>query len=158
MVSRDPASDRLMRRAATWLLVLTVLFMLYASLQSIAVYQPTWSTSNYAVYALGIFTIAWHYRNHLHQNRFINILSNLTYAVYLFHNWLWEHLAHSIRGLGLVGITNDIATLSALLICSYVAYKTVETYGVKLGRLAVKLTNNLLASRHSRINENRAAS
>lgn len=138
--------------------ILACTFMLYASLQSIAVYHPTWSTSNYAVFALGIFTIAWHYRNHLYQNRVINTLSNLTYSVYLFHNWLWEYLAHSVRGLGLVGIANDIATLSALLICSYAAYRTVETYGVKLGRLAVKLTNKLLASSRNRFNVNRAAS
>ncbi len=138
------------RLASRKLVVLATSFMLYASLQSIATYHPSWSTSNYAIFALGIFLVAWCCRNSLRSNTLINTLSNLTYSVYLFHNWLWDLLAIPVSRLGLFGIANDIIILFTLLIFSYAAYRTIEIYGVRLGRPVGRLANRLLTSSSTR--------
>lgn len=52
-------------------------------------YQPLWKEDHHAIIALVIFLVAWAVRSKLYAGRAVRWLSDLTYPVYLFHNWLY---------------------------------------------------------------------
>jgi len=117
--------------------VLSSGLMLLLSLIAVAKYQPIWKESNYAAFALIIFLGAIALHRHLQDGPMVRLLSNMTYAVYLFHNWLWQFLVDATLHVGVKWIPGSIQVVIALFAFCYLAHVTVERYGLAAGRYAV---------------------
>lgn len=80
----------------------------------------------YGTLGIGIFALAWKFRSIFSANKLILLLSELTYAIYLFHNWLLEHFKI---------ITDSIWTAFVLLaLACYLAHLFVEKPMFGLGK------------------------
>lgn len=118
--------------------VLSSALMLLLSLIAVAKYQPVWKESNYAAFALIIFLGAIALQRYLHDGPLVRLFSNLTYAVYLFHNWLWQFLIEASLYVGIKWIPISLQVLIALFTFCYLAHITIEKYGLAAGRHAIK--------------------
>ncbi|MFZ4873700.1 acyltransferase family protein [Janthinobacterium sp. Mn2066] len=116
--------------------------ILYQYFGQIALYWPTWLGSHFIGIAVAIFSAAWLYRARLQATPVVLLLSNLTFAVYLFHNWAWEPIKILFVKLSIDLLPPDIQALAGLFILSYFMHKTVEKGGIKLGQhLLQRLAN-----------------
>ncbi|WP_050590251.1 acyltransferase [Pseudomonas sp. URMO17WK12:I12] len=113
--------------------------MLYISMNVIAGYQPNWMGSHYAILALFIFMAALFLRAQFEDSKALRLFSDLTYSVYLFHNWTWDYFAIPIRALGLSGKWEQFGILTTLLLFCYAMHRTIETYGIHLSRPVINL-------------------
>lgn len=122
-------------KASTLFLFLLIVFCYYFKM--IAKYQSGWLNADFAFFAFIIFAMSWYWRDKFVMTPLVLLLSDLTFAVYLFHNWLYDYF------LKLVGdfkypIT---ASLVLLFLFCYGCVKFIEKPGVKLGRMATKKLN-----------------
>ncbi|MBB5608022.1 MULTISPECIES: acyltransferase [unclassified Janthinobacterium] len=108
--------------------------ILYQYFGQIALYWPTWLGSHFISIAVAIFSAAWLYRARLKPSPVVLLLSNLTFAVYLFHNWAWNPIKMVFAKLSINVLPPDIQALFGLFILSYLMHKIVEKGGVKLGQ------------------------
>ncbi|MFU2327803.1 acyltransferase family protein [Pseudomonas sp. NFX98] len=125
-------------KAKPGICVLSSALMLLLSLTAVAKYQPIWKESNYAAFALIIFVGAIVLQRYLHDGPLVRLFSNLTYAVYLFHNWLWQFLVDASLFIGIRWIPISVQVLIALFVFCYLTHITVEKYGLAVGRYAIK--------------------
>ncbi|WP_115329834.1 acyltransferase family protein [Legionella busanensis] len=101
------------------------------------VYQPYWSHTLLSLRAFLLFLITWKFREKLTSNAIIIFTSELTYSIYLFHNWLYDRIIQNFNGSFLVKTTCTLILL--ILICTFFV-KFIEKPAIKLGR---KVYNNL---------------
>lgn len=112
-----------------------IIFGIYVlSLLKTSQYNVTLKESNYALLALVLFLGGWLMRKHIVGNSITKTLSEMTYAVYLFHLWSWGYLEIVAVKLGLSGASAKVFQLVLLFIICYAATKTIEKYGIKAGR------------------------
>lgn len=105
----------------------------------IATHQTHWIKAPFATLAVLLFFIAWHFRDSLTLTPLVLLLSELTYAVYLFHNWLWDPIKLGIvNKLQLSIVHRDIQILLILLVFCYLTVILVERPGIKLGRKVLR--------------------
>ena len=117
--------------------VMAIIFVYYLFLLSKL--HPAWSRSHFAVLALGIFIASWIFRFQLPDGAFLRGASDLTYSVYLFHNWLWLYLMGLVKDNSFVYISDNFQVFVILIIICYLMQKTVEVGGVKLGKKVLLL-------------------
>lgn len=125
------------RKANRKYCIVGAIFIFMAFLVLLAKIQPNWKESNYAAFALLLFLAAWGIRGQLTGGPLIRLLSDLTYSVYLFHNWLWFYLMALATKIGFSSTPYSLPVLLSLLIFCYVINRTVEKHGIKLGRYVV---------------------
>ncbi|MBK5513196.1 acyltransferase family protein [Pseudomonas sp. TH15] len=119
------------------LLVCGALFFMFVDL--ITQLHPNWKENNYAFISILIFVFALLFRDRLVDSSLLRLLSNLTYSVYLFHNWLWAYILLPVEKLGFDGGSAKLITAIILLLVCYGLFETVEKFGLELGRRALKL-------------------
>ena len=117
--------------------VTCIIFILALFLFLVPVFQPAWKDSNYAIFSMLIFAAAFAFRNSLGDSKLLIMLSELTYSVYLFHNWLWGYIYDVFFKNNWYLFDFRLQTLIVLLIFCYAANKTVEQLGIKAGRLVL---------------------
>jgi peptidoglycan/LPS O-acetylase OafA/YrhL len=123
------------RRLANPLHCLSVMALaMLASLALVAKVQPFWKESHYALLALLVFVSAWWFRRYLVVGPIVRVLSSLTYAIYLMHNWLWPYLSKFAVILGGTGIARQLLVLVMLFLVCYVLHRLVELPVLRLGR------------------------
>jgi len=105
--------------------------------------QPVFNNNNHSMYALLIFFAAWLVREKLQDGPLIRLASNLTYSVYLFHNWAWPYLMDVLSRVGLTVIPLKMQVTIVLLLSCYGLHKTVEEYGLRAGKAAIKYYRSL---------------
>jgi peptidoglycan/LPS O-acetylase OafA/YrhL len=106
--------------------------------------QPGWKESNYMLFALMIFLAGWMAKGRLSDGPIISLLAELTYAVYLLHNWVWHYLLMLIERFSTPFIPNQLQVLILLLLICYAANKTIESSGLKLGRVVLNTYKNVM--------------
>lgn len=111
----------------------------FSSLSYMGESKPYLRDSNFLVCAVGIFILFWAAREKIVGGKLITILSEITFGVYLFHNWLWLYFEKWLGDLGFGFAPIKLQVVIALFLFCYIAHRTVETYGVRLGRMAVSL-------------------
>lgn len=117
---------------------IAIFLMCFLFLALTAKIQPNWKESNYAVLAMGIFLLFFFCRDLLSDSKGLRLLSDLTYSVYLFHNWLWEYIYSVVSMISVrPSVALPLTTLVLLVFC-YLAYRTVERYGVKAGSVLLR--------------------
>jgi len=85
--------------------------------------------------AFAIFFLAWIYRNSLPLNFVVQKLANITYSVYLLHNWLFEYARDQMLALGTNKNLAELISVTAIFCTSYVLYELIEKPSIKLGRI-----------------------
>ena len=130
-------------RISIWFSLLFGGFVFYHFFHLTRLYAAHMLNDHYAVLALFVFIVVWSLRRSLVPNRYILLLSNLTYAVYLFHlpaDTVWDlivakyfpSLTHSAYDLILIGV---------IIAISYVMTKLIEIPFNKMGhRLASRFS------------------
>lgn len=122
----------------------------------IAKIQPNWKEYNFALYGLILFLSALKYRQVLeNKNTFIRKLSDLTYTVYLFHNWLWIYLNYVIERIGFTDLPMNLQTMMLLFLFCYITHITIERYGINTGnRILILYKNRKINSYHEKTARN----
>ncbi|RBL70663.1 acyltransferase [Pseudomonas sp. MWU13-2625] len=120
--------------------IIGIMFLIYMLL--ISRFQPGWSQSHFAIMALGIFVTGWLYGSKLPDGKILRMASDLTYSVYLFHNWLWLYLSLLVAGRGFKSVSPSLQTFILLIVVCYFMHKTIEMQGIKLGKKVLVFYRN----------------
>lgn len=124
LIEKDPPA-----RAFAWLAISAMMLSFFLLMPAI---HPYWMESHYAILALAIFVFGWMRRESFVTGKVAGILSSLTYAVYLFHNWLWDHLKNLLTTESYV--PGPIVLTTLLLLVCYGVHRAIEIPGIRLGR------------------------
>lgn len=109
--------------------------------------HPAWNMNHYAILALGIFLVGWKAGGRLPDGKVLRMSSDLTYSVYLFHNWLWLFLAGLVDAYGLASVSKSGQIFVLLILVCYLMHKTVEVQGIKLGKKVLGVYRRRIALR-----------
>jgi len=113
-------------------LVVVTVFCLYR--WGLAAWQPRWLHAPFAALAVALFLGLWALRRQLFAPAWVLALSELTYAVYLFHNWLFDALRDGVMRWGVSRVQADLAALMLLGFICWALVRTVERPGMRAGR------------------------
>lgn len=97
-------------------------------------YQPQWLGAALVPLALGVFLLLWWPRTQLPQSRWIRHVSDLTFAVYVFHNWMFEVAGMVLAHAGLAVAPAKLQALLLLLLFCWAMGRLVEQPGIRLGQ------------------------
>ena len=114
-----------------------------------AKYQPHWKELNFGFYAVVVFFLGWTLRDRIQDGPLIRLVSNLTFSVYLFHNWLWGYIAICVNAVGVSFIPAKIQILGVLFLACYGLHRSVELYGLRVGRLVLQSYKDFMTRRTS---------
>lgn len=117
-------------------------YVLYALLSCLVLWpaiSPATKGNHFQILGCLLFGAVWGLRNYVRAPSLIIFLSNLTYSVYLFHNWLWEYLLTMVSRWYVVRQEHRsvVVLLMLFLICIALHY-SVEKWGIRLGANLVK--------------------
>jgi len=108
-----------------------VVVLQYAGLHR---WQPGLAKAHLAPFALALFLLLWAGRRRLPAPAWVPWLSGLTYAVYLFHNWVFDIVRDAAQGWGWpVAWARLLALVVLLALCAALA-RGVERPAIRLGR------------------------
>lgn len=122
--------------ATLFLIFIALVFHQYHKL--IALYQKNWAGTSFAFLAFLLFTTIWIFRQHMAAPAWIRILSDMTFSVYLFHNWLFDFIKRGLAHLPVANHYPDIEALFLLLIVCYFVMRAIEKPWIQRGRNVVK--------------------
>jgi len=122
---------------------LTLFFIFFALVfhqyhKLIALYQKNWLEAPFAILAFLLFTVAWIFRRHMTAPPWIRLLSDMTYSVYLFHNWLFDSLKRGLARLHVSVLNPDIEALFLLFIVCFFMMRAIEKPWIQRGRNILK--------------------
>jgi peptidoglycan/LPS O-acetylase OafA/YrhL len=120
----------------TGILCLVYIYLSYLTL--LPRINPGFAQSHFASLALIIFLVAWFFRRKLQPNYWTILLADLTYSVYLFHNWLWDHIIRYTSMLVSSTLLNTSLTIMCLLFFCYLVNLTIEKPSIRFGALLNK--------------------
>ncbi len=103
----------------------------------VAIWQKPWLGAHFAALALLIFVIAFALKDRLSAGPGVLLLSDMTYAVYLFHNWLFDYVKRGMARLGVDLLNADVQAVAVMLLMCYLAMRLVEKPCIRLGRRVV---------------------
>lgn len=105
------------REAIGWPLALAVAAVVLGLYRwGLHTWQPRWLGAPFAALAVGLFVLLWSLRRRLPAPAWMLALSELTYAVYLLHNWLFDVLRDAAMRVGLNRAMGDVAALWLLVV------------------------------------------
>ncbi|NWB97474.1 acyltransferase [Pseudomonas gingeri] len=122
------------KKASAYLCLSVIVIIAAFFIKKLAILHPTWSTFNFAIPAILIFTSAWLGRKHLPDSRILRLLSNMTYSVYLFHNWLWSYIINLLKKHEIDYLPMKLQGVIILFFACYLAHKTIELNAIKAGK------------------------
>lgn len=104
--------------------------------------QSSFLQSHYAIISVIIFFVGLRFNQSFTDSQPVRILSDLTFSVYLFHQWVWTYLMMLTSYLGISARASSLIIIPSILLISYLAHKLVELPGIKIGKVAVGLIRN----------------
>jgi peptidoglycan/LPS O-acetylase OafA/YrhL len=104
----------------------------------ISVHQARWVNAHFATLSVVIFYFSWRYRSRFIVTPLVLLLSDLTYSVYLFHNWSWPAIKTTFSALSISILHPDVQALFGLFALCYLMLIFIEKPGIKLGKLVLK--------------------
>ena len=111
-----------------------VALALLQSYRLLLVYHPHWVATHPTLLGLLVFVFFWAVRGRLVATAILLWVSGLTYAVYLFHNWLFDYFKEALARLAIPVINIDIQALVALILFCGALVSIVEKPAIRLGR------------------------
>lgn len=119
-------------RLRVYLGFLALVFVQYYVL--LAMYQPAWLRVHFAPLAYFLFGGCWVLRSYFTAPNAVVVLSDMTFAVYLFHNWAFEHASTLTSQAVSNRLVTEISAVLMVFALSYTAMRLVEKPGIRLGR------------------------
>ena len=119
-------------RGLTLALFVATAYVLYRL--GLQTWQARWQHTWFVEVALSLFVLAWLLRHRLPAPRWVLALSELTYAVYLLHVWLFEPFRDAAQRLGAGAGVADLAGVAGVLASSWLLVRAIERPGIALGR------------------------
>lgn len=98
--------------------------------------------SVYGFTALALFFVAWKFKTFAKPSVLSLLLAELTYSVYLFHNWAWSYLGALAWNFHIDFIPPQYQILFLLIVMCYILNKTIEKGGTSIGKAITKRINN----------------
>ncbi|TPG78807.1 acyltransferase family protein [Pseudomonas arsenicoxydans] len=121
------------------LCVFAILSMLALFFFTISKSHQTWMNSNYGIFAMAIFVAGWVLRGRMQYGPIIGVASNLTYAVYLFHNWMWGYIQIVVSKAEIAFVPLSMQIFVVLLVMCYLVHISIERYGLEIGKRTLGL-------------------
>lgn len=112
----------------------SISLMMIAFLVLLTKLHPVWANSHFAILALGLFVGAWMFGSKLPDGKLLRTASDLTYSVYLFHNWIWLYFSILVDSWGIKVIPKTLQIFILLIATCYLMHKVVELQGIKAGK------------------------
>nr|HBK4931653.1 acyltransferase [Citrobacter freundii] len=119
--------------------IICVLALFYMHLVMIDKFSPSWGRFNYAFTGTIIFISSWALRNHFQYTKPCSFLSELTYAIYLFHKWVWDSLSEIVSNLNITFVNSNVQIIALLIGICFASHKLIENKGVQLGKRISKM-------------------
>lgn len=119
-------------------LSLFIVVFFYQHYSLMVLYQRNWTNSHFSILGFLIFLICWSFRNYMTAAPWVLLLSDLTYSVYLFHNWFFDCMKKMMAALGIKIFHPDIQALVILFLTCFLMVKCVEKPGIRLGRSVLR--------------------
>jgi peptidoglycan/LPS O-acetylase OafA/YrhL len=119
------------RSATTALFIVWVVVCHYVGLMR---WQPRLLDLHFPLLALGLFLVLWRGRRLWPQSSWVLWLSELTYAIYLFHHWTFDRLRDSAARMGAGPIVAQILGVLSLFMLCVLLVRWVERPGICWGR------------------------
>jgi len=116
-------------------LILFIGLVFYQYYSLISIYQKSWLDAHFAIQAFFIFFVSWVFQRHLIVTPLVLLLSDMTYAVYLFHNWVFEYAKNGLAQFDISVLHPDVQALIVLLIVCFIMVRYVEKPGIQVGRI-----------------------
>ncbi|EOA03975.1 MULTISPECIES: acyltransferase family protein [Herbaspirillum] len=127
-------------------------YVLYAIVSTLALWpglNPANKDTHFQILGFLLFASVWGLRNHIKASSTVTLLSNLTYSVYLFHNWIWAYLLAAVSRWHAIRPEHRwMAILMLLFLICLATHYTVEKWGVKLGANIIKKLKRLRDAGH----------
>lgn len=144
------------KHVSTGFLVLFAGIVFYHFFHLTRLYAPQLLNDHYAILALLVFVLIWSFRRDLKPNRIVIMLSNLTYAVYLFHITLHDVWDVAVKNYfpAISHKAFDIILICLTFIICYVMVQLIEKPFNRIGHsLASKFRGPLKVNlQNSKIN------
>lgn len=129
-----------MRQISLSFFLFFIAIVFYHYFDLIEEFQPRWLNAYFSVIAVSIFTLCWSFKRYFVIATWGAVLSDMTYAVYLFHNWFFEYTKDFLSAKNWILFNPNAQALIILLLTCYAMVVFVEKPGIRLGRkVLVKL-------------------
>jgi peptidoglycan/LPS O-acetylase OafA/YrhL len=125
------------RQVSSWFLAAATILILIQYYYLMGVYQPRWIGAHFATLSVLIFFFSWRYRSAFAITPFVLLLSDLTYSVYIFHNWTWIPIKTVLEKLSIAVCHPDTQALIVLFLLCFLLLRLVEKPGIRLGKSIV---------------------
>lgn len=117
------------------LLALTIAALgLLQSYRLLLIHHPQWVEHHPTLLGLLVFGFFWAARDQLATSAILLWISDLTYAVYLFHNWLFDYFKIA----AIPAFNRDVQALIVLILFCAGMVKIVEKPAIRFGRALQK--------------------
>jgi peptidoglycan/LPS O-acetylase OafA/YrhL len=107
---------------------------------SIHFVQPNWINARFSVLGVLIFSLLYWNRSKVILPAGLSLLSELTYGLYLFHNWLFDYFCKIFQKSDFIKTTS----LFALTLFCYALHRLIEKPGILIGQAIILRLNNIL--------------
>jgi peptidoglycan/LPS O-acetylase OafA/YrhL len=125
-------------RVRTTLFLLITVLVIFGYWILIPKWQPGWTNSHFAAYGLSLFIIFWIFKAKLLLPTWALFLSELTYSVYLFHNWVYDWFLSLYQSMNLdILIVHLFSTASLVMLCWFF-HLSIEKPSIRVGKTVVK--------------------
>ena len=126
------------KRIGPTFFALFVALVFFQYFRLVGVYQQGWLSAHFAILAFLIFFATWSVRKHLTAAIWVLFLSEMTYAVYLLHNWFFDYAKRWLAQLNISVFNADIQALGILLLTCFLLVRVVEKPGIRIGRSVLR--------------------
>lgn len=123
------------RLANVFVAIVAISVIVALTMAQVPKYNAVLAHSHFLEIALAVFGFSWLLRSKISANAAIITLSEMTYAIYLTHLWAWSYLGRLVEFMGISFISDYVQRLVILFFLCWLLTKTVEKYGIKIGRL-----------------------
>ncbi len=126
------------KQISFWFLAGSIAITLLQYYYLISLYQTAWIGAHFATLSVLIFFVSWTYRDRFESIPTVLLLSNLTYSIYLFHNWPWDIIKEFFKNFSITILHPDIQAVLALFLICFFMFKFVEKPGIQAGRFILE--------------------
>lgn len=117
-----------------WQLILLVGLVFMNCFYLTSKFSPVSLDHHFAVLGFMLFAAAWRFRERFQNAPIVLLLSNLTYSVYLFHDWLFDLIKNYFMRAQLSILWANLSTLAVLFVFCFLMHKIFERPANMLGR------------------------
>jgi len=125
--------------ANRYVIVLIGIYAWLSYLISMPYINYTMYKSHFLTIAIMLFLLAWIYRDGFKNVTWVIFLSELTYSIYIFHNWMMNYFMDLAVHIGLSTIQSNVFALCCLFVFCTAVHFCVEKFFIGIGTKVITL-------------------